>query len=292
MSLTRSADRASRWFTRSWGTSLLIFGVLLVPSLAHAQSVAGNGSRCVRRRAARRVGRGRQPGADRKDALGHHRQHRAVPHHRSDTGHLHADVHAAELRHRQARGARTERRRGRLGQRRDARRRASGNRHRERRGACRRRADQHEEADRAEQRGARGAALVAWIREPDFDRAGHPAEPGRQRHQSEDDLLHRARRPRQRGDGAGGQHERRRRLQRRRRVRVRLSHPDRVGSAGHGDGRSGRSRSRRTGVQHHSQDRRQHVQRPGISQLRRRLGAGQQPRRHAARPSASPTCPS
>ena len=54
-----------------------------------------------------------------------------------------------------------------------------------------------------------------------------------------------------------------------------------AGSPGHRRRRSRRGRSRRSGVQHDSEDRRQHVQRQRLHQLRRRLVAGQQPRRRA-----------
>ena len=47
-------------------------------------------------------------------------------------------------------------------------------------------------------------------------------------------------------------------------------------------GGMGESRPRRAGVQHHSQDRRQHVQRHGVRQHGRQVVAGQQPRRRAA----------
>ena len=63
----------------------------------------------------------------------------------------------------------------------------------------------------------------------------------------------------------------------------------RAGSAAHRGGRARRGRPRRAAVQHHSQDRRQHVQRDLLRQPGRRLVAGQQRGRRAADRSAFPS---
>ena len=54
------------------------------------------------------------------------------------------------------------------------------------------------------------------------------------------------------------------------------------GNPGHHRGRPRRNRSRRPGVQHDSAHRRQQLQRHLLPQLRRRVGAGEQPRRRVA----------
>ena len=92
-------------------------------------------------------------------------------------------------------------------------------------------------------------------------------------------LLHLARRPQQRGQHPDRRHERRLVGRRRGRFGLSVRHVQCVGSAGHDRRRPGRSRPRRAGVQHGSEDRRQQVQRDLFRQSRRRVGAGQQHRR-------------
>ena len=87
---------------------------------------------------------------------------------------------------------------------------------------------------------------------------------------------------RQRRHGPDRRHERRLGVQRRRRGRLRLRHGERHGNPGHDRRRPRRDRSRRPGVQHDSAHRRQQLQRHLLPELRRRVGAVEQPRRRAA----------
>ena len=67
----------------------------LVPALAHAQaSITGVVRDPSGRCAARRHGRGVEPGPDREGSFGRHRWQRSVPHHRPAARHLRGDVHA------------------------------------------------------------------------------------------------------------------------------------------------------------------------------------------------------
>ena len=129
--------------------ALLVLAAL-VPVTAFAQgSIAGIVTDSVRRRAARRHGRSRQPGADRKGPLGRRPtgpgQYQIV---NLPPGALHRDVHAAGLQHAQARRHRADRQLHRDGQRRPSRRRARGNDHGHRRGADRGRPEHRPAADR------------------------------------------------------------------------------------------------------------------------------------------------
>ena len=121
----------------------------------------------------------------------------------------------------------------------------------------------------------------------DARRELHPVD-DRDRHEF---LLHVARRPRQRRHGADRRHERRVGVRRRRRFELRLRFRQRAGGPGDRRRRHGRARPWRPGVQHHSQDRRQHVQRQRVRQHGRQVVTGQQPRRSSCAAPASPSRP-
>ena len=145
-----------------------------------------------------------------------------------------------------------------------------------------RRADQHEPRAGAEQRVRAVAARLARIRQLPRWRTGHSRHRARRERHAVEQLLHLARRPQQRGQHPDRRHERRLLGRRRRRVRLSVRHVQRLGGAGHDRRRPGRSRPRRAGVQHGSEDRRQRLQRQLLRQSRRRVGAGQQHRRRVA----------
>ena len=92
-------------------------------------------SRCVRCRATRRDGRGCEPGPDRESPVGRDRRHRPVPHHRTESRRVFADVHASRFQHRQARWHRARWHRRPDDPDRDASGRARGNDHCDRRDA-------------------------------------------------------------------------------------------------------------------------------------------------------------
>ena len=92
-------------------TTIRILLLLVVAAIRTQRRLGSGGPRRHRqgrlgRRAARRHRRSREPGADRKDAHGDHRCHRPVPHREPAAGHLHGDVHARRVLHREARGRR------------------------------------------------------------------------------------------------------------------------------------------------------------------------------------------
>ena len=122
-----------------------------------------------------------------------------------------------------------------------------------------------------------GNILATGARRPVVDarRELHPVD-DRDRHEF---LLHVARRTRQRRHDPDRRHERRVGVRRRRRRELRLRFRERAGGPGDGRRRHGRERPRRAGVQHHSQDRRQHVQRHRVRQHGGQVVAGEQPRR-------------
>ena len=103
------------------GPIALLAWLALMPAAAHAQAtIAGTVRDTSGARAARRDGRGVEPGADREGPLGRQRRRRAVPHREPAAGHLHGDVHAAGFHHGPARGRRADRFADRHGQRRAA----------------------------------------------------------------------------------------------------------------------------------------------------------------------------
>ena len=113
--------------------------------------------RLLRRRAAWRDRRGREPGADRESPIRGDRRHRALPHRKPAAGPLHRDLHASRLQHRQARRDRADRLVRGNGERRASRRHARRNHHGHRRDAdCR--CAEHGASARAPQAGARRAA--------------------------------------------------------------------------------------------------------------------------------------
>ena len=175
---------------------------------------------------------------------------------------------------REARGS--QRCTGHHDQRRPAGRRRAGNHHGHGRDAARGRAHRRPHAKGDRQRGDRGAAGLARLRQHPRHRARHSGHGSQLGRQSGDELLHRARRARQRRHDPDRRHERRIGVQRRRRRRVRLRHGERHGNPGDDRGRSRRDRSRRPGLQHDSANRRQQLQRHLLHELRRRVGAVEQ----------------
>ena len=213
--------------------ALLAAIVVLIPNLAQAQSLAG-----TVRDASSAVLPGvtveaASPGFDREgphDCVG---RHGPVPNPGPHSRDLQIDVHAARLHDRDSRGGRGQRRRKQHhDQRGDARRWRAGDDYRDRRDAGGGRPDQHAHAEGDRQRGHRGDSGVARIRQHPRDRAWHPGDRAQFRREPGDELLHRARRPRQRRYCADRWHERRLGVQRRRRGRLRLRHRERAGNPG------------------------------------------------------------
>ncbi len=135
------------------------------------------------------------------------------------------------------------------------------------------------------------AAGVARLRQPADGGAGRAGEPAELGDRSDDAVLHVERRPQQRGPRADRRPERRLGVQRRRRLELRLRHRQRGRNPDHRLRRARRSRHRRPGVEHHPAHGRQPLPRHGVLQQRRRVVAGQQPRRPAARAPASRRTP-
>ena len=242
----------------------------------------GRGPRCVGRHSARRLGRGDEPGPDRKGPHCHQRRHRPVPSREPGRGPVLRHLHAPRLLDRPAHRRGTPDRRHRDAQRRDARRWLAGDDYGGRRDAGRRRAERRSRPAHPRRRGRGRAAGVPRLRQPAGDPVGHPGQRHpEQRHRPRHDLLHLPRWPQQRRHRADRRHERRLGVQRRRRRRLRLRHRRCPGSAGHRGRRPRRGRSRRPGIQPHPQDRRQRLQRHLLRQHRRRVVAGQQRRRRA-----------
>ena len=162
------------------------------------------------------------------------------------------------------------------------------NGHRDRRDARRRHPDEHETRGRAVQRGARRGTRLTHLRQHPGAGARRPVVDARREFHPVDDrdrhefLLHVAGRTRPGRHGPGRRHERRVGVRRRRRLELCLRFRERAGGPGDGRGRHGRERPRRAGVQHHSQDRRQHVQRHRVRQHGGQVVAGEQSRRSAA----------
>ena len=99
-----------------------------------------------------------------------------------------------------------------------------------------------------------GHSRVARLRQPAGDRPGHSGNRARRQLQRLDELLHGARRARQRRYRPDRRHERRIGVQRRWRRRLRLSDWRIVRDPGHDLGRARRSRSRRPGIQPDPED--------------------------------------
>ena len=237
--------------------------------------------------------RAASPALHRKGPHRRHRRHRPVPASRSDARHLHADLHAVRLRHGQARGHRGDRRR--------ASRRSTPTCASERSSetitvtgetpvvdvqtSTRRQVVLDERGDRRRfRRRAATATCSRWC--PGIQATGAR----RQLQASTHELLHRARRTRQRRHGADRRHERRVGVQRRRRRRASPTIGERAGGPGDRRGRPRRERPRRAGVQHHSEDRRQHVQRHRLLQPAPASGRRATTSTTSCAASASPRC--
>ena len=114
--------------------TLLFLALCFRPPRPCSRAVGrGHGARHVRRGAAWRLGRGREPGAHRADPVGRDRRQRSVSDHRPAPGHLRRHVHAARGSRPSRARRRAERRRRHDDQRGDARRRRAGDDHRDRR---------------------------------------------------------------------------------------------------------------------------------------------------------------
>ena len=232
------------------------------PRAIHCRHRAGH----VGRGAARRDGRGGQPGPHREDPYGRHRRHRSVPPGEPRARPLHRHLHADRLFDRSAERRRRSDRRDGHPQYGAARRRRGRDHHRDRRDAGRGHPEQHARAEGARRRARLGAAGDSRLRQPAGDGARHSGDGAREhRHRAGDELLHLARRPEQRRHDPDRRHERRVGVQRGRRVELRLRHVELRRSPDHDRRRPGRDRPRRAAVQPRPEDRRQHLQRDRTS---------------------------
>ncbi len=206
----------------------------------------GHRQGCVRRRPPRRDHRGGESGAHREVAHRRHGWERPIPDRRSGTGHIQRDVHAARIRHDQARGHRADGRRRDDDQCRLASRSGRRDRHRHRSDTCRRHADEHETRGRTLQRGARRGPGHADLRQHPGTGARRPVvDPRRELHPVDDRdrhefLLHVAGRTRPGRHGPDRRHERRVGVRRRRRLELCLRFRERSGGSGDRRGRHGR----------------------------------------------------
>ena len=150
----------------------------------------------------------------------------------------------------------------------------AGDDHRHRRDADRRHAERPAADDHLERVDLEHAGLEVLRRRDDADSGDDHAGRRQPRHPGDarDAGVRRRGRPEQRSAPAGGRLEHRRGVQRRRRVELRARHRQRAGNLHDDVGRHGRSRSRRTVVQHRAEDRRQLVQGHVLRLVRHRAG--------------------
>ncbi len=123
------------------------------------------------------------------------------------------------------------------------------------------------------------ASGVAKLRQLHRGHSGDSSHGLRQRRVDHQQLLFSARRAEHRRPHSARWDERGGARQWRWRVRIPVRHVELLGSAGGHFRRPRRGRPRRPGLQHHPEDRRQHVQRDRLHELRRQVGTVEQHRR-------------
>ncbi len=237
----------------------------------------------VGRRDPRRARRGIEPGADREDAVGGHRQLGPVPHRRLEPGHLRGRLHAGRI---QVGAPRQHRARGQLhgvGEHRAAGRLGRGDADRHRRIASRRRRQQH-------------GGVCRQPRCARFDPGGDPQHAGaRAAHPRDDGGAKRARAIQHAGARVGyrrpadcdRRHARQQPVRQRPVQRLLHERRERAGSHLHHRRRVGGDAGRRPADQQHPERRRQHLLghllrlRPGqLAAGRQPLGRGQAVHHH------------